>query len=139
MAYVDSGYNTNAVYDECRRAQIRGLINPTKGSGATGTYARNSVKSNDLDLYVYSDFALKLELYGRMFEEKEVVLPWDADPALIAGLSGQRLIVDNAGRKKWANVDSDHWGDCLKEALLSMLVACENDEMREQIRPTMNW
>lgn len=68
IAYVDSGYMTSVVYDECRRG-LSGLINPTKGSGATGTYARNTVKTNDLDLYVYSDFSLKIELYGRMYEQ----------------------------------------------------------------------
>lgn len=139
IAYVDSGYSTNAVYDECRRAPLKGLINPVKGSGASGTYARSTVKTNDLDLIIFNDFSMKLELYGRMYEQGEVVLPWDADNDLIAGLSGQRLIVDSSGRKKWQNVENDHLGDALKYALLSMLIACENDKMRESIRPTLNW
>lgn len=138
IAYVDSGYMTGTVYDECRRT-IAGLINPTKGSGAAGTYSRSTVKTNDIDLFIYSDFALKLELYGNMFDNKEVVLPRDADKELILGLSGQRLVVEPNGKKKWLKVDADHYGDCVKGALLAMMIACENDELRDSIRPTLKW
>ncbi len=139
VAYVDSGYMTGTVYDECRRV-MSGLINPTKGSGAiAGTYGRSTVKTNDMDLYIYSDFVLKLELYGNMFDNKEVVLPRDSDTDLIAGLSGQRLIVEPSGRKKWIKVDADHYGDCVKLSLLAMMIACENEELRQSIRPTPTW
>ena len=140
MAYVDSGYMTGTVYDECRRGTFPGLINPTKGSGAiAGTYGRSTVKTNDIDLFIYSDFVLKLELYGNMFDNKEVVLPRDSDTDLIAGLSGQRLIVEPSGRKKWIKVDADHYGDCVKLALLAMMVACENEDTRQKIRPDPTW
>lgn len=139
IAYIDSGYMTGTVYDECRRS-MPGVINPTKGSGAmVGTYGRSTVKTNDIDLYVYSDFVLKLELYGNMFNNKEVVLPRDSDTDLIAGLRGQRLIVDPSGRRKWVKVDDDHYGDCVKGALLAMMIACENEELRQSIRPDPTW
>lgn len=139
IAYIDSGYMTGTVYDECRRS-MPGVINPTKGSGAmVGTYGRSTVKTNDIDLYVYSDFVLKLELYGNMFNNKEVVLPRDSDTDLITGLKGQRLIVDPSGRRKWVKVDDDHYGDCVKGALLAMMIACENEELRQSIRPDPTW
>lgn len=138
IAYVDSGYMTNSVYDEARSV-IPGLINPTKGSGASGTYGRSSVKTNDLDLYVYSDFALKTELYQNMFRNKEVVLPRDADAGLMAGLSGQTLLVEQNGRRRWKEVAEDHYGDSLKLCVMSMWVACENDDMRKRLRPPIDF
>lgn len=135
IGYCDSGYMTGTVYDECR-AGIQGLLSPTKGSGATGTYGRSVVKNNDMELIIYSDFAIKTELYNNLYRAKEVVLPRDADNELIAGLSGQKMIVDKSGKKHWQKVDNDHYGDCLKLCLLSMWVASENDEIRKQIRPS---
>lgn len=135
IAYCDSGYMTGTVYDECR-AGIQGLLNPTKGSGATGTYGRSLVKTNDLDLFIYSDFALKTELYNNLYRAHEVVLPRDSEDELIQGLAGQQLIVNQSGKKVWKKVEQDHYGDCLKLCLLSMWVASENDDIRQRIRPS---
>lgn len=126
---------TGTVYDECR-AGIQGLLNPTKGSGATGTYGRSLVKTNDLDLFIYSDFALKTELYNNLYRAHEVVLPRDSEDELIQGLAGQQLIVNQSGKKVWKKVEQDHYGDCLKLCLLSMWVASENDDIRQRIRPS---
>lgn len=137
IAYVDSGYMTTTVYDEARMT-IPGLINPTKGTGASGTYGRSMSKSNDIEVYTYSDFSLKVELYQNMFANHEVVLPRDTDDELIRGLAGQTLIVDQNGRRKWKELPEDHYGDCLKLCVMSMWVACENEEMRQRLRPQLN-
>lgn len=138
ICYCDSGYMTNAVYDECRSA-YPGLINPTKGSGAGGTYGRSAVKTNDLDLFVYSDFSLKLEMYQSMFSNGEVVLPRNADKDLISGLSGQKMIVQPNGKRVWQRVDNDHYGDCLKLCVLSMWVSCESEDLRSRLRPVLDF
>lgn len=124
ICYCDSGYMTGKVYDEAR-STYPGLINPTKGSGASGTYGRSTVKNNDLDLFIYSDFSLKVELYQNMIGNKELVLPRDTDADLIAGLSGQMMIVERGGKRKWKKIDNDHYGDCTKLCVLSSWVACE--------------
>lgn len=137
IMYCDAGYNTNAVYDECRAA-FPGMINPTKGTTSPGTWGRSIVKHCDLDLYTYSDFSLKVELYGQKFRTGEVMLPIDSDRELLAGLSGQTLLQTQGGGKRWKKVDNDHFGDCLKLGLLSLWVASENEDMRAQLATDLN-
>lgn len=132
ILYCDAGYNTNAVYDECR-ASIPGLLNPTKGTNSPGTWGRSIVKTCDLELYTYSDFGLKVELYGQRFRQQEVMLPVDSSRELMAGLSGQTLLQTSTGQRRWKKVDNDHYGDALKLTLLSMWVAAENDDLRAQL------
>lgn len=138
ICYCDSGYMTGTVYDEAR-SSFPGLINPTKGSGASGTYGRSAVKTNDLDLYVYSDFSIKVEMYQNMFNNKEIVLPRDTDTELIAGLSGQMMLVDPNGKRHWKRVENDHYGDCLKLCVLSSWVACESEDVRARLRPSIDF
>lgn len=132
IMYCDAGYNTNTVYDEAR-SSIPGLIRPSKGTTSPGTWGRSIVKTGDLDLYTYSDFSLKVELYGQRFKTGEVMLPRDADRDLMAGLSGQTLIQTSNGTRRWKKVDNDHFGDCLKLALLSAWVESEDEDMRQRL------
>ena len=129
IMYCDAGYNTNAVYDECRDMPA-GLINPAKGTSNPGTWGRSVNKYLDVELYTFSDFSLKVELYGQRFRQGEVQLPVDADRELLAGLSGQTLLQLPSGQRRWKKVDNDHFGDALKLTLLSMWVACEDEGVR---------
>lgn len=132
VMYCDAGYNTNAVYEECRSA-LPGLIRPSKGATGTGTWGRSIVKTNDLDLYTYSDFSLKVDLYGNKFKTGDVILPRDTDKELIAGLSGQTLVTNSAGNRAWKKLPNDHFGDCLKLGLFSAWVESENEVMRARL------
>lgn len=119
MGFVDAGYSTGDVYDEC--SMRPGMLMPTKGaSEAVGTfYVR---KAGDawpgLPVLQYSDHNAKISLYDRTITKREqprLVLPVeeDCDLELLKGLSGQKLV--RKGEKEvWRKVPDDHYGDCIK-------------------------
>ena len=119
MGFVDAGYSTGDVYDEC--SMRPGMLMPTKGaSEAVGTfYVR---KAGDawpgLPVLQYSDHNAKTSLYDRTITKREqprLVLPVeeDCDLELLKGLSGQKLV--RKGEKEvWRKVPDDHYGDCIK-------------------------
>ena len=76
-----------------------------------------------MQLFVYSDFKLKRELYQRIIGQNtgELHLPQDADVELVKGLSGQQLVTVQ-GRDVWKAVPWDHYGDCVKLCRLSWWV-----------------
>lgn len=121
FGFVDSGDWTEIVYRECDKTA--GILTPTKGSGATGSWARSALKNYPLlDLVTYSDFKVKLELYVKIIARGEMgplVLPSDTTPDFIAGLSGQMLEVKPGGRREWRKIANDHFGDCVKLAHVS--------------------
>lgn len=118
---ADSGDWTEQVYQECDR--LGGVVMPTKGSNATGSWGRTALKLHPLlDLYVYNDTALKRELYGKIIAEgalAQLHLPADVSADFIKGLSGQMLIRLPSGGQAWKKVADDHYGDCVKLARLS--------------------
>ncbi len=125
LAYIDSGDWTARVYAECERTG--GWMLPTKGTNARfGSYNRQPLKTNELlDLVTYSDYQAKTELYGDMIAGGRLGglhLPQDATPELLHGLSGQTLEVLPSGKKQWKRVRDDHYGDCIKLALVSWWV-----------------
>lgn len=124
VAYVDSGYSTNEVYVECLLAPY-GRINPIKGSNCQGVWSRRQLTNiQDLDLYLFNDFALKQTLQS-YYRDKNVILPAQAatDKELIKGLSGQTLIRDTkTGRYTFKALRDDHFSDALKACLLSSIV-----------------
>ena len=121
FGYVDSGDWTELVYQECDKTA--GVLTPTKGAAAGGTWARTALKNYPLlDLVTYNDFQVKLELYVRMIARRELgplYLPQDSTPELLAGLSGQVLLKTRSGRREWKKVPGDHFGDCVKLARVS--------------------
>ena len=124
FGYVDSGDWTEVVYRECDKTA--GILTPTKGAAASGSWNKNELKNYPLlDLVTYSDFKVKLELYIRMIARHEMGplhLPADATPDLMAGLSGQVLEKKPSGKKEWKKVPGDHYGDCIKLARVSWWV-----------------
>lgn len=120
--FIDSGDWTEAVYAECERNVA---LQPTKGTAdGYGSWGRSAVKAHPgMQLFVYSDFKLKRELYQRIIGQNtgELHLPQDADVELVKGLSGQQLVTVK-GRDVWKAVPWDHYGDCVKLCRLSWWV-----------------
>lgn len=118
IAYLDSGYSTNEIYEECLRG-IYGQINPTKGSTHKGVWNETTVRTHaDLPLFTYSDYSLKMSLHN-LIKDKVIHLPADADNELIKGLEGQQVILTKTGQRQWKDLKEDHYNDCLKLCLFS--------------------
>lgn len=118
IAYIDSGYSTNEIYEECLRG-INGQINPTKGSTAKGVWGQSQVRTHeDLTLYTYNDYSLKMTLHNQI-KDKVIHLPSDTDTDLIKGLEGQQVIITKTGQRQWKDLKQDHYNDCLKLCLFS--------------------
>lgn len=125
VGLVDSGWETESVYEECE--VLRGRLYPTKGSQAGfGTWNRTELKSHrGLELYTYQDRAAKVELYAERIAHgrgARLHLPGDADAELIRGLSGQVLEERGIGQSQWKRVAGDHYGDCVKLCMVSWWV-----------------
>jgi len=126
---VDSGWQTDRIYDLCVRS--RGKLWPSKGSVASfGTWSTSQVKTHrGLVLHTYVDYTLKLSLYLEKIEKRLAPLlhlPDDAPAALIHGLTGQQLLETRTPRgttKYWKEIREDHFGDCVKLAVLSHWIA----------------
>lgn len=117
LAFVDSGWNTNQVYEECADAPEK--IYPTKGSDTYyGSWNQVPIASHPtLTLYTYSDRQAKIDLYAdRIARGKNppLHLPGNASEDLIAGLSGQVLERKPGGMSQWKKLKHDHYGDCVK-------------------------
>lgn len=113
IAYIDSGYSTEEIYQECLRG-INGQINPTKGSNKTGVWGESQVRTHEgLTLYTYNDYSLKMFLHNSI-KDGVIQLPADADKDLIKGLSGQQVIFTKSGQRQWKELKEDHYNDCLK-------------------------
>lgn len=113
IAFIDSGYSTQEIYAECMRG-INGQLNPTKGSNKAGVWGETQVRTHDdLTLYTYSDYALKMYLHNAI-KDKQISLPADADKDLLKGLSGQQVIFTKSGQRQWKELKNDHYNDCLK-------------------------
>lgn len=122
LGLIDSGDWTETIYTECDRNPA---LLPCKGAGSGfGSWGRSAVKTHPgMQLFVYSDFKLKRELYQRLIGQNtgELHLPQDADAELIKGLSGQ-VLVTVKGQDAWKAVPWDHYGDCVKLCRLSWWV-----------------
>lgn len=112
IAYIDSGYSTYEIYDECLSG-IPGQLNPTKGSTAGGTWGETNVRNMDITLYTYNDYSLKMARH-HMIKDKKVRFPSDVDREFMKGLEGQRLIRGKSGKMEWKELKEDHYADCLK-------------------------
>lgn len=123
LCFIDSGYSTEEIYAECRK-QPAGFVNPCKGSHGLGSWNKVFMKMQNLDLYTFSDYALKTALYGAhgLIASGRLILPAETDSDLVRGLSGQELIKNGYGSKSWKPVHNDHYGDAIKLCLLSSLV-----------------
>lgn len=114
---VDSGWNTEAVYDLCEAS--RGFLWPTKGSPtASGTWNKTRAASRPhLDLFAYSDTQLKDELYGRRVQQRKgprIIVPTDADSHILTGWNQEK----DRQTGRWKEILNDHQPDCCKLALL---------------------
>lgn len=116
IAYIDSGYSTNEIYNECLLG-INGKLNPTKGSTARGVWNETQVRTHaDLTLYTYNDYSLKMTLHNQI-KDKMVHLPANTDNELVKGLEGQQVIITKSGQRQWKDLKEDHYNDCLKLCL----------------------
>ena len=141
-AYVDCGYDTELIYSICSAS--RGSMTPMKGAATRiGTWWDAEVKSHPgLRRVDYCDHQAKMQLYAYSIFDAigaPVVLPHDpytgttgintaatddpaSFPALVAGLSGQKL-VDVNGELVFKKILRDHYGDCLKQAKIASWIA----------------
>lgn len=120
MGLCDSGDWTTDVYDMCARSE--GFWWPSKGSDVSfGHWNKVQVKAYpSLMLYTFSDHVIKNDLYDRRIFQKKgsrLMLPSDAGPELVAGLSGQQRLNVN-GNSRWKKIAWDHYGDCVKQGVL---------------------
>lgn len=118
IGYIDSGDATEEIYNVCEAS--RGFLWPTKGdSKAFGSWRETTAASRPrLRLYTYSDTQLKDDLYGRLVygkKEPRLWLPADVTTDVVLGLSGQQK---DRATGKWKELPNDHYGDCVKLALL---------------------
>lgn len=116
---TDSRYDTAKVYKVCMESG--GFWQPTRGTGdRIGSWQSSPVTSHPgLNVITFVDHNLKTELYGRRIGQgnlPRVEIPADADGALIKGLSGQELETRTG---KWKRLPNDHFGDCVKQGVLS--------------------
>lgn len=132
IAYLDSGYSTEEIYRECL-LDLPCRINPTKGTNAAGVWHETRVRTHeDLLLYTYSDYALKMDL-AQSIKAKKVLLPADADKELLQGLKGQEIVINKSGKRQWKELKEDHYNDCLKLCLFSTwLNPLDADILEEQ-------
>lgn len=129
---IDSGWNTEQIYDICQASA--GFLHPSKGdptSRGTWNVTRAASRTRDqLELYTYSDTALKDELYGRRIQRRRgprIVFPSDADSHLLTGFTGQ---IKDRQTNRWKEITNDHQGDCCKLALLHSLIMRANGFVR---------
>ena len=151
--YIDSGYTTERVYSVCMASH--GVFWPTKGAPTrVGAWSKAVPSSHpQIELYTYSDYQAKSELYGSRIAEQrgsKIILPTDpykgsegnlgtimeidpaGYPALVHGLSGQKLIM--AGQDDvWKKIPWDHYGDCLKIALIASWIG--NTLLTQRLQP----
>ena len=124
VAYIDSGYSTSEVYTECLQAPY-GRLNPIKGSNCQGVWSRRQLTNvSDLDLYMFNDFALKMQMQS-YWRDKTITLPAQAtyDKEFIKGLSGQTLIRDKkSGKLGFKALKADHFHDAVKACVLSSII-----------------
>lgn len=121
--YIDSGHQTEEQYKVCKASG--GFLHPTKGrEAAFGSWGRSNVQAwPGMELYTYSDDQAKDALYGKLIARREkpgLHLPEDADADLLMGLTGQQKDKQTG---KWKKVANDHYGDCLKEAVIASWIA----------------
>lgn len=131
ICYVDSGYSATEIYRECQK-EVKGLIMPCKGSHGYGTWNKVRVQKHDLELVTYSDYSMKQALYGKygLIKERRLILPVEADLALIDGLAHQKLVKPKGKQRyQWRDVAQDHYGDCIKLCMLSGLVNQEGRKL----------
>ena len=119
VGFVDAGYSTGDIYEEC--LMLRGRLQPTKGSPSkVGDFWVRPAggKWHGLNVVTYVDYQLKMSLYSETItrgRRPRLILPCadDCDEELLAGLSGQKLVQKN-GNLEWKKVANDHYGDCIK-------------------------
>ena len=119
IGFVDAGYMTGAIYDEC--SMLPGRLTPTKGVGSkVGTWYTRPAGARwpDLTVISYVDYYAKMSLYAETVAKKSkpaLVLPKaeDCDRELLNGLKGQKLVERGKGLE-WRRVPDDHFGDCIK-------------------------
>lgn len=115
---MDSGFWTDRIYEVCDKSG--GVLFPAKGSPVEqGTWRASDIPDYDrIKLYTYVDFQLKAEVYlGAIGMKKNprIWFPADSSEDFLRGHMGQRLVIPKGGKKKvFAEVRSDHYGDCTK-------------------------
>lgn len=129
---VDAGWNTEEIYDLCQRSG--GFLHPSKGDptsrGTWNVTRAASRRREEVELYTYSDTALKDEQYGRRIQRRKgprIVFPTDADSHLLGGFTGQ---VKDRQTGRWKEILNDHQGDCCKLALLHSMIMRANGFVR---------
>ena len=120
IAYIDSGFSTYEVYDECLSG-VPGQMNPTKGCSAGGTWGESNPRNIDITVYTYNDYSLKMARH-HLIRDKMVRFPSDVDREFMKGLEGQRLIRGKSGKMEWKELKEDHYADCLKLCIFSTWV-----------------
>lgn len=125
LGYMDSKFRPETVYAICKTSG--GWLWPTRGQEArASTWSESSPSSHPgLTVYRYSDQLAKDELYGSriaMGEQPGIILPADLDASLVLGLTGQQKDADTGA---WKELLNDHYGDCLKLAIIGFWIARE--------------
>lgn len=136
MCIVDSGYNTNEVYQECLRASIPGSMIPCKGSNtARGAWAWSGIRTipdAPFNLLLINEFQSKKALLMDVMKNKRLILPAETDGKLIHSFSGQEMIKKKS-RMYWKEVADDHWLDGLRYALVAQWVMRAESWNRDKV------
>lgn len=120
--FIDSGYDTDTVYQMA--AESGGFWTPTRGMEKRyGNWTSNPIRSHPtIRLLVFTDCSIKNEFYDRRIAQRKgprVMLPADTEEEFVAQLSGQKR---DGISGKWKRIQKDHWGDCMKQAVLAQWV-----------------
>lgn len=114
IGFIDAGYSTQSVYEECIMNRTPNYLRPCKGvTSKRGTWAVNATTyDEELKLNTYDRDALHSYAYD-LIKEGKVELPQEVgeDKDFVSQMSGQKLVCDKKGNWHWAELPEDHFYD----------------------------
>lgn len=114
VAFIDCGYSTQSVYEECLANRTPDYLRPCKGTvSKRGSWGVNTTTYNDeLKLNTYDRDSLHTYAYD-LIKDGKVILPVEAglDKDFIHQMSGQCLVMDKKGSWCWKEIQDDHFYD----------------------------
>lgn len=147
---IDSGYNTQAVYEYCSAA--RGTLHPVKGWESLAQPVKDATvnfipgrggRERFIKLYHFDDSAFKVELYLRRIQDRQGPkwhIPHNIGPDFITQCTAEKLVERKNLRgvpvKVWHRIHKDnHLGDCEKIQLVQGYLLARELKMPDKPKP----
>lgn len=114
VGFIDAGYSTQSVYEECLMNRTPDYLRPCKGTtGNRGSWGINrTTYDEELKLNTYDRDTLHSYAYD-LIKDGKVILPMEAsiDKDFLHQMSGQKLVMDKKGKWSWKDIEEDHFYD----------------------------